>query len=417
MEVTKIQKAILESSLPRSVVESVMGRIKHGSLLMKHSDGSEKRYGDPLTQPINVTIHDERFYLHCLLYGDIGFGEAFMYGWWTTTDLAGVLKTLINNMQELGGMSGSKAKASGNVLKAVNRAAHLFRANTLAGARKNIQEHYDLSNDFYSLWLDPTMTYSSAYWTQKDMTLEEAQRAKWKALAENLELKPEDDLLEIGTGWGGFACYAAKEYGCKVTTITISEEQHKYAKALFEREGVADKITLHLQDYRKIKGTFSKIVSIEMMEAIGHAFLPIFFKVLNDRLRPNGLVSFQVITCADSRYEEYRKGVDWIQKHIFPGALLPSVGHMTKVINEVSELQLVKFRDMGPHYAKTLRAWDKNFTRVENKIETLGFNETFRRKWHYYFQYCEAAFETRNISVVQMTLTRPNNSTIQSDVL
>lgn len=416
MEISKIRAALTGAKLARSAVDSVLGRLRHGSLIVRHADGTEARYGDATSAPVVLEINDERFYAHILFYGDIGFGEAYMQGWWTTSDVATLLKLLIGNMQELGGMSGSKGKAAGNLLKVVNKTYHLFRANTLAGSRKNIQEHYDLSNDFYALWLDPTMTYSSALWNRPDMSLEDAQRAKWRSLAESLELKANEELLEIGTGWGGFALFAVKEYGCRVTTITISDEQYKYAKALFEREGVADRITLHLKDYRKIEGTFDKIVSIEMMEAIGHAFLPIFFKVLNQRLKPNGLVSFQVITTPDSRYHEYRQGVDWIQKHIFPGGLCPSVGHLLSVINDETEFQVLRFLDFGPHYAKTLRAWDRNFTRAEDKITKLGFSETFRRKWHYYLKYCEAAFDTRNVSVVQVTLTRPNNTSIKSDV-
>lgn len=417
MEITKIREAIISTNLARELVESVLSRIRHGNLTLIRPDGSEVVYGDPNSTPVKLEILDERFYKHCLFFGDIGFGEAYMDKWWTTPDLYILLKLIINNMHEIGGLSGSENKAAGNLLKLVNRGAHLMRSNTITGAKKNIQEHYDLSNDFYALWLDPTMTYSSAYWVQEGLSLEEAQIGKWESLAQNLELKESDEVLEIGTGWGGFACYAAKKYGCKVTTTTISQEQHKYAQELFKREGVDHLITLLFEDYRNIVGKFDKIISIEMMEAIGHKYLPTFFKVLNDRLKPQGMISFQVITCPDSRYDEYRNSVDWIQKHIFPGALLPSVGHMLKVINDVSDLQLQKFRDMGTHYAKTLRTWDKNFDKVKSQITELGFDEKFQRKWHYYLKYCEAAFDMRNISVVQMTLTRPNNTKLGSEVL
>ncbi|MBY0516514.1 MAG: cyclopropane-fatty-acyl-phospholipid synthase family protein [Bacteriovoracaceae bacterium] len=415
MEIAKIREAFVALPIAKQIVESVLARIKNGSILLKSSDGRELLFGDSNSIPLTVEVTDERFYMHCLLYGDIGFGEAYTEGWWDSNDVTGIIKLLINNMQEIGGMSGSN-KTAGNLLKVLNRGAYLLRSNTEKGAKKNIQEHYDLSNDFYKLWLDETMTYSSAYWKTPQLSLKEAQIEKWRSLAENLEIKKEDEVLEIGTGWGGFSCFLAKEYGCRITTVTISEEQFKYSKDLFEREGVSHLINLQLQDYRKITGKFDKIVSIEMMEAIGHQYLPVFFKVLSDRLKKDGLISYQVITCADSRYEEYRSGVDWIQKHIFPGALLPSVGHMTKVMNEVSELQLVKFRDMGPHYAKTLNIWDKKFIEVKNQVEKLGFDSRFQRKWHYYLNYCEAAFETRNISVVQMTLTRPNNAKLVSEV-
>jgi len=316
-------------------------------------------FGDKSAKPIIMEVLDDKVYAHCVLYGDIGFGEAYVNNWWTTPDLYQLMTLLIDNMHELGGFSGSQSKMKGNFLKVLNRSFHLLRSNTKTGSKKNIQEHYDLSNEFYQLWLDKSMTYSSALWGNAHQSLEEAQKEKWKALAQNLELKKEDHLLEIGTGWGGFACYAAKEFGLKITTITISQEQHKYAKELFQREGVADQIELKLMDYRDLEGRFDKIVSIEMMEAVGHSFIPTFFSKLDQLLKPQGLFSFQVITSPDSRYDEYRKSVDWIQKHIFPGGFIPSVGHLTKVYNQVSELQLVKFRDFGPHYAKTLKIWNE----------------------------------------------------------
>lgn len=416
MEIAKIREAVLSPALSRGIVEGVLGRIKHGNLTMTRKDGSQIVFGNPKSSPIFIEVLDEQVYQHCLLYGDIGFGEAYVNNWWTTPDLYQLLTLMIENMHELGGFSGSKGKMAGNFLKVFNRGYHLLRSNTKTGSKKNIQEHYDLSNDFYQLWLDKTMTYSSALWTNAQQSLEEAQREKWKALAQNLELKKEDHLLEIGTGWGGFACYAAKEFGLKITTITISQEQHKYALELFKREGVENLIDLKLMDYRDLEGSYDKIVSIEMMEAVGHSFIPTFFEKLNNLLKPQGLFSFQVITSPDSRYEEYRKSVDWIQKHIFPGGFIPSVGHLTKIFNEKSDLQLLKFRDFGPHYAKTLNIWNENFFKVKDKVLSLGFSENFVRKWHYYLKYCEAAFDTRNISVVQMTLTRPNNISIKSEV-
>jgi cyclopropane-fatty-acyl-phospholipid synthase len=416
MEIAKIRETVLSPLLARGLVESVLGRIKHGNLTLKRLDGSHIVFGDASAKPVIMEVLDDKVYAHCVLYGDIGFGEAYVNNWWTTPDLYQLMTLLIDNMHELGGFSGSQSKMKGNFLKVVNRSFHLLRSNSKAGSKKNIQEHYDLSNEFYQLWLDKSMTYSSALWGNAHQSLEEAQKEKWKALAQNLELKKEDHLLEIGTGWGGFACYAAKEFGLKITTITISQEQHKYAQELFQREGVADQIELKLMDYRDLEGRFDKIVSIEMMEAVGHSFIPTFFTKLDALLKPQGLFSFQVITSPDSRYDEYRKNVDWIQKHIFPGGFIPSVGHLTKVYNQVSELQLVKFRDFGPHYAKTLKIWNENFLKVRDQVLSLGFSENFIRKWHYYLKYCEAAFDTRNISVVQMTLTRPNNRTLKHEV-
>jgi cyclopropane-fatty-acyl-phospholipid synthase len=285
--------------------------------------------------------------------------------------------------------------------------------NSLKKSRENISFHYDLNNDFFQSFLDSTMTYSSALYTDKNMSLEEAQNAKYQNLCDNLELKESDEVLEIGCGWGGFSRYAASKYGCKFTCLTISKEQFDFAVAKNKEVGLDHLIEVKMQDYRLETKQFDKIASIEMMEAIGHEYLPTFYKKVSGLLKPEGIFSYQVITCPDSRYTQFRKGIDWIQKHIFPGSLLLAVGHMTKVFNEVSDMQLHKFIDFGPDYARTLNEWHKRFNDELPKIRTLGFDEPFIRKWNYYLKYCEAAFEMRNISVVQMTLVRPNNKTLK----
>jgi cyclopropane-fatty-acyl-phospholipid synthase len=253
------------------------------------------------------------------------------------------------------------------------------------------------------------MTYSSAYFKKEGMTLEEAQLAKYDRLCRQLNLKAEDHVLEIGSGWGGNAIYIAKTYGCKVTSLTISEEQYKLANERIQKENLSDKVSVILKDYRLMEGQFDKLVSIEMLEAVGSEFYNEYFKKCSDLLKKDGIFAIQVITCPDSRFEHLKNGVDWIQKHIFPGSLLPSVAAINKAINEVCDLTLVDLKDLGLDYAHTLKIWQQEFTKNIEQIKALGFDDYFIRKWDYYFSYCEAAFAMRNINVMQLVYTRPNN--------
>jgi len=358
----------------------------------------------------SVSITDNRFFEKCVLYGDIGFGESYTDGYWETENITEVIKWFLLNVDSAPTLSGSKMKTGIiNILKFVNRLKHSFRKNDLTTAKTNISEHYDLNNDFFKLFLDPTMTYSSAYFEQEEMKLSKAQIAKYESLCRDMKIKPGDHVLEIGSGWGGNAIHIAKNHDCKVTTVTISEEQYKFAKEQIEKENLTEKVEIRLMDYRHIKGQFDKIISIEMLEAVGHEFYDVFFKKCHDLLKPKGVLGFQVITCPDSRYDSLRKGVDWIQKHIFPGSLLPSVSALNSSINRTGEMTLMSLKEMGLHYAQTLRLWKKKFNENLDEVRELGFDEQFIRKWNYYLSYCEAAFDMRNISVMQMVYTRPNN--------
>lgn len=254
------------------------------------------------------------------------------------------------------------------------------------------------------------MTYSSGYFANEHTSLEESQYAKYDRLAQQLKIKATDHVLEIGSGWGGNAIFLAKKYGCKVTSVTISKEQQKLAMERVHAEKLEDKVSVIIQDYRKITGTFDKIVSIEMLEAVGHQYLETYFEKCQELLKPDGIFAFQVITSPDSRYDKLRNGVDWIQKHIFPGSLLPSVAAINKAINETGDLTLVDLKDMGLDYARTLHLWFIAFNKNLDKVKALGFSETFIRKWNYYLNYCEAAFAMRNINVMQMVYSRPNNT-------
>lgn len=357
----------------------------------------------------SVTIHNNKFFKRCVLYGDIGFGEAYTDGDWDTPDITAVVKWFLLNIDNAPAISGSKLRSVGlNLLKFINKVSHLKKANTEAGSKKNIAAHYDLNNDFFSLFLDPTMTYSSAYYYKEGLSLQEAQEAKYERLCRQLCLQPQDHVLEIGSGWGGNAIYMASMYGCRVTTLTISEEQFKMVNDRIAAAGLQDKVTVLLQDYRTMRGSFDKIVSVEMLEAVGHKFLKAYFTQCNNLLKRNGILAIQVITCPDGRYESIRKDVDWIQKHIFPGSLLPSVAAINKAVNDAGEMTLVDLKDLGLHYAATLAAWKEQFNSNVAHIRSLGFDEYFIRKWNYYFSYCEAAFAFRNINVMQMVYVRPN---------
>ncbi|MCD6067544.1 MAG: class SAM-dependent methyltransferase [Bacteroidetes bacterium] len=358
-----------------------------------------------------VRITTENFFKRCVLYGDIGFGEAYMYGEWETDNITNVIKWFILNIENAPSVSGSQVQAFAlNALKFFNKTYHSSRANSILGSRKNISEHYDLHNDFFALFLDETMTYSSAYFREENMSLEQAQNEKYDRLCRQLHLQSGDHVLEIGTGWGGNAIHIARNYGCKVTSATISEEQYKLATERVAKEGLSDKIQVILQDYRLLEGQYDKIVSIEMLEAVGHDYLETYFKKCSDLLKKDGILAFQVITSPDSRYESLRNGVDWIQKHIFPGSLLPSVAAMNTAINHTSDLTLVDLKDIGLHYAKTLSIWKDRFNQHIAEIRQIGFDDVFIRKWNYYFSYCEAAFAMRNINVMQMVYVRPNNT-------
>lgn len=359
----------------------------------------------------DITIKNERFFRRCVLYGDVGFGESYTDGDWDTSDITKVIEWFILNIDNAPTLSGSSAKSVAlNLLKFMNLLYHSRRDNTVKGSRKNISEHYDLNNNFFSLWLDPTMTYSSAYFKEPDYSLEQAQLAKYRRLAEQLHIRPGDHVLEIGSGWGGNALFLAENYGCRVTSVTISQEQQKLAMQRVQERGLEDKVSVIICDYRKVTGQFDKIVSVEMLEAVGASHFESFFAQCSKLLKKDGILAFQVITCPDSRFEELKNGVDWIQKHIFPGSLLPSVGAINQAINDTGNLTMVDLKDIGLDYARTLKMWNDNFNAVRGQVKALGFSENFCRKWNYYLCYCEAAFHMRNINVMQMIYSRPNNT-------
>lgn len=393
------------------VVLSLLSKMKLGHLHLTLPSGESITFGNG-SGNINayVSIKTADFFKRCVLFGDIGFGEGYVDGDWETSSITDVIKWFLLNVETAPTVSGSQTKTlTLNILKFFNKLIHQKKANTIDGSKENIAVHYDLNNEFFKLFLDPTITYSSAYFREKEMSLQEAQIEKYERLCKKLRLKPTDHVLEIGTGWGGNAIHIAKNHGCRVTTVTISKEQYQLAKERVKQENLDHKITVLLKDYRFIEGQFDKIVSIEMLEAVGHKFLDVYFKKCDELLKQDGLLALQVITCPDSRYESLRKGVDWIQKHIFPGSLLPSVAAINQAINNTCDLTLVDLKDIGLDYARTLSIWRQQFNHKLNEVKQLGFDEQFIRKWNYYLSYCEGAFEMRNINTMQLVYSRPNN--------
>jgi len=385
--------------------------MQKGYLFITLADGSTMELGNKQNElHADVTVLDDNFFKRAFLFGDIGFAEAFMAGEWTTSNLTALLSWFLLNVDNAPTLSGSTAKTIiVNGFQLANKIFHSKRKNSLDGSKKNIAEHYDLSNEFFSLFLDKTMTYSSAYYSKPDLELEKAQYEKYDSLCQSLKLNANDHLLEIGTGWGGFAIYAAKTYGCKITSVTISQQQYDFATTRIKNENLSERIDVQLKDYRLIEGQFDKVVSIEMIEAVGAQYLKVYFDKIQSVLKPNGVLALQAIVCPDSRFESFKKNVDFIQKHIFPGSLLPSIAAINTAINETGDLFMFGLKDMGKSYVITLSEWRKRFNENIEKVKLLGFDDAFIRKWNYYFSYCEAAFDMRNINVVQMVYTRPNN--------
>jgi cyclopropane-fatty-acyl-phospholipid synthase len=389
-----------------------LSKMNLGQLKLILPDGQCLVFGNGAEEvSATVWINDVTLFKQIVLFGDIGFGEAYVEGLWETENITDVIAWVLLNVENAPGVSGSKSQTFAlNVLRFFNKFSQNKRANTPTGSRKNISEHYDLNNDFFSIFLDKTMTYSSGIFSRDGMDLEEAQIEKYDRLCRKLSLKHTDHVLEIGSGWGGNAIHMAQNYGCRVTSLTLSTEQQKFATERIAEAGLSDRVEVLVQDYRSIEGTFDKIVSIEMLEAVGHQFLESYFKKCNSLLKKDGILAIQVIICPDSRYDSLRTGVDWIQKHIFPGSLLPSVGAINKAVNNTGDLSLVDLKELGLHYAHTLKIWLDKFNDGLSEVKKLGFDETFIRKWTYYLCYCEAAFRMRNISVIQMVYTRPNNT-------
>jgi cyclopropane-fatty-acyl-phospholipid synthase len=388
-----------------------LSRIRQGYIRVECDDGAEFEFGTISSYPhATIYVRNYDFFVRSVLSGDIGFGESYVDGQWDCSDLPALLRIFLLNESELD----DRSIAMTYLGRAYNRVAHLLRPNSVGGSKKNISAHYDLSNDLFQSFLDPTMTYSSAMFLSPEDSLETAQLQKIRALISKAQLNKNDHVLEIGCGWGSFAITAAKEIGCRVTGITLSKEQLQFAQQRVEAEGLTHLVELKLCDYRELTGTYDKIVSIEMLEAVGHSFLGSFFETCDRLLAPNGLIALQVITFPDYRYASYRYGCDWVQKYIFPGGLCPSLTAICGSAAKTSRLVLEETDNIGVHYAETLARWRETFLQNFESIRPLGFDDRFKRMWTYYLCYCEAGFSSRTLGTHQLVFSRPHNRSLGS---
>ena len=351
-----------------------------------------------------IRVNDPRFYSSVAMDGSLGAAEAYLAGYWDADDLTTLLRLMSRNLETESGLNRWLAWVGSPARKAIQ----FLHRNTRSGSRRNIAAHYDLGNEFFEQFLDDTMAYSCGIFERPESTLREASIAKFERICRALRLGPSDHLLEIGTGWGGFAIHAAKNYGCRVTTTTISREQFEYARLRVHQEGLQDRIVLLLEVYRELTGVFDKLASIEMIEAVGHEYLPTYFAKCSELLASDGMMALQAITIPDQRYETYRKSTDFIQKHIFPGGCLPSLGAICGAVRDCTDLRISHLQDLAPHYARTLREWHRRLEDRKERIRSLGADQWFLRSWEYYFSYSEAGFAERQIGVSQIMLSKPD---------
>ena len=395
---------LLDRTLSR-LVTSAIDRMDTGRITLRESTGVRTLGREDPADPLhaNVRVHDARFFRALALGGSLGAGESYIDGHWDCDDLVAFIRIFARDMD----LTDSLDYGLARIVEPLRRIRHALRRNTRSGSRRNIGEHYDLGNDFFELFLDPTLAYSCAVFETADASLEAASCAKFDRLCRKLDLRPSDHLLEIGTGWGGFALHAAARYGCRVTTTTISQRQHELATRRVREAGLADRVTVLLRDYRDLDGQYDKLVSIEMIEAVGHEYLPAFFGKCAALLTPGGAAAIQAITVPDHRYESYRRGVDFIRRHVFPGSCVPSLAALLVAAAKSSDLRLVHAEEIGRHYATTLRLWRERFLARADAVRSLGFTPRFIRMWEYYLASCEGAYHERYLGNAQLILHRP----------
>ncbi len=391
--------------IARKAVLSLLEKLKHGRITLiednhRYPSGDESHTA---ALQADVTVYHSQFYSRILFGGSIGAAEAYMEGLWSADDLTAVMRILALNQKAFADMEKGLARFTAPLYKLY----HYARKNTKGGSRKNILAHYDLGNDFYALFLDKTMTYSCGIFERQDSSLREASEAKYDRICRKLNLTTSDQVLEIGTGWGGFAMHAALNYGVHVTTATISDEQHQFAQNRIKAAGLEGRITLLKSDYRDLSGKFDKLVSIEMIEAVGHHFYATFFQTCSRLLKDDGIMALQAITIGDQIFNRHKRSVDFIKRYIFPGSCIPSITAISNAIAKATDLRLVHLEDITPHYARTLREWRRRFFGNIDKVRQMGYSDTFIRMWEYYLCYCEGGFAERYIGDVQMLFIKP----------
>lgn len=392
-------------TIARSLLLKRLALLQQGCLRL-HENGQVFSFGqnpEHTSLVADVHIHNPAFYTELVQSGSVGSGEAYISGYWSSPHLTAVIQVFVRNLSALDALD-AKQSALG---KAALKLFHRLQRNTKAGAKRNIAAHYDLSNPFFSLFLDPRMMYSAAVYPTPSASLAEASTYKLQRICEKLQLQPQDHLLEIGTGWGGLALYAATHFGCRVTTTTISQQQYHYARAQIEAHGLGHRITLLNRDYRDLTGEYSKLVSVEMIEAVGHEHYATYFKTCCQRLAPDGLMLIQAITLPDQRYEQAKNTVDFIQRYIFPGGALPSLSVIANTLSRHTQLNIIHLEDIGDHYAQTLKHWRQSFLKRQADVTALGFNERFIRLWEFYLCYCEGGFLERGIGTLQLLMAKP----------
>ncbi|MFV9656349.1 class I SAM-dependent methyltransferase [Pseudomonas sp. NY15366] len=391
------------AGLLRRAVLRQLENLRHGLLLIQ--EGSDTlHFGTPQSElRAEIRVSDPAVWGLVAGNGSIGAGEAYIHGYWSTPDLTAVIRIFVANLDVLDAMEGGLARLGRPLIQGL----HWLNRNTRQGSRRNIAAHYDLGNDLFEQFLDPTMMYSAAMFRREDDSLEQAQLNKLERICQKLALQPSDHLLEIGTGWGSMALYAATHYGCRVTTTTLSREQYAYTERRIHELGLEGRVTLLLEDYRDLEGQYDKLVSIEMIEAVGHRYLPTYFEQCARLLKPEGLMLLQAITIRDQRYEQACRSVDFIQRYIFPGGALPSMQKMLDVVTRHTDFNLHHMEDFGLHYARTLRLWHDNLRQARQRLEQLGYDDYFYRLWEFYLCYCEGGFLERTIGTAQLLLAKP----------
>ena len=388
--------------LARSLVFNQLRKIKIGHIAIM--EGAKKiSFGKKGKLNVVITVYDPRFYGALAFGGSIGVSEAFMQGFWSVSDLTKLIRIMAINQDAMDQLEG----LFNIFLKPLLKCLHYLNQNSIKGSQINISKHYDLGNDFFSLFLDSTMMYSSAVFKNPHDSLYKGSIHKLETICQRLELTSQDHVIEIGSGWGGFAIYAVQHYGCKVTTTTISKEQYKYIKQKIKDLKLSHKITVLFSDYRHLKGKYDKLVSIEMLEAVGYQYFDTYFKVCSDLLKPDGLALIQTITIADQRYEKAKQSVDFIQRYIFPGSCIPSITALQSSMTQSSDLKIYSIQDIGEHYARTLALWREAFFENLKEVKALGFDDAFIRMWHFYLSYCEGGFKEKVISDIHLKLIKP----------
>ncbi len=407
--VKKMQKSTRMTSFFKVILFRKLKSLSNGQLTIV--DGSNRHvFGSSDSElSAELEVYSQEFYVFLGSGGTNGAAEAYTAGYWGSKNLVSLIQLIIKNKNTLLGLEAGLARLGNPITKLI----HKKRQNTLKGSKNNILAHYDLSNDFYKLWLDPTMTYSSGVFPSKESSMQEASIEKLDRICRKLKLSSKDHVLEIGTGWGSFAIHAAKNYGCRVTTTTISDNQFQYASELISKEGLEDKITLLSKDYRELKGSFDKVVSIEMIEAVGAEYVSGFFEKMSSLLKKNGLMALQGITYNDPDFDAYKNSVDFIRKYIFPGSCLVAMPQIMQAIKEKTDMVMIDSEDITLHYARTLNLWREDFQKALPEVKDLGFSEPFTRIWNFYLVYCEAGFLENLIGDFQLVFAKPESTNIQ----